>query len=112
VANDHVIAVEAAEGTDHMLARISELRRLDRVTSPPGVGVLVKAPKPAQDRRFDLPSIGPRTIELVAKAGLAGLAVAAGSTMVAEPEQTIAAADNEKIFVVGVREGMAAGLPT
>jgi DUF1009 family protein len=95
-----------------MLARISELRRLDRVTSPPGVGVLVKAPKPGQDRRFDLPSIGPRTIELVAKAGLAGLAVAAGSTMVAEPEQTIAAADNEKIFVVGVREGMAAGLPT
>jgi DUF1009 family protein len=112
VANDHVIAVEAAEGTDHMLARISELRRLGRVTSPPGVGVLVKAPKPGQDRRFDLPSIGPRTIELVAKAGLAGLAVAAGSTMVAEPEQTIAAADNEKIFVVGVREGMAAGLPT
>jgi UDP-2,3-diacylglucosamine hydrolase len=112
VANGHVIAVEAAEGTDHMLARISELRRLGRVTSPPGVGVLVKAPKPGQDRRFDLPSIGPRTIELVASARLAGLAVAAGSTMVAEPEQTIAAADNEKIFVVGVREGMAAGLPT
>jgi len=108
VANGHVIAVEAAEGTDHMLARISELRRLGRVTSPPGVGVLVKAPKPGQDRRFDLPSIGPRTIELVARAGLAGLAVAAGSTMVAEPEQAIAAADNEQIFVVGVREGMAA----
>jgi DUF1009 family protein len=108
VANGHVMAVEAAEGTDHMLARISELRRLGRVTSPAGVGVLVKAPKPGQDRRFDLPSIGPRTIELVARAGLAGLAVAAGSTMVAEPEQAIAAADNEKIFVVGVREEMAA----
>jgi UDP-2,3-diacylglucosamine hydrolase len=108
VANGHVIAVEAAEGTDHMLTRISELRRLGRVTSPPGVGVLVKAPKPGQDRRFDLPSIGPRTIELVARAGLAGLAVAAGSTMVAEPEQAIAAADNAQIFVVGVREGMAA----
>jgi DUF1009 family protein len=108
VANGHVIAVEAAEGTDHMLARIAELRRLGRVTSPPGVGVLVKAPKPGQDRRFDLPSIGPRTIELVARAGLAGLAVAAGSTMVAEPEQAIAAADNAQIFVVGVREGMAA----
>jgi hypothetical protein len=108
VANGHVIAVEAAEGTDHMLARIFELRRLGRVTSLPGVGVLVKAPKPGQDRRFDLPSIGPRTIELVARAGLAGLAVAAGSTMVAEPEQAVAAADKEKIFVVGVREGTAA----
>ena len=108
VANGHVIAVEAAEGTDHMLARIFELRQLGRVTSPPGRGVLVKAPKPGQDRRFDLPSIGPRTIELVARAGLAGLAVTAGSTMIAEPEQAIAAADNEQIFVVGVREGMAA----
>jgi DUF1009 family protein len=108
VANGHVIAIEAAEGTDHMLARISELRRLGRVTSPPGVGVLVKAPKPGQDRRFDLPSIGPRTIELVAAAGLAGLAVTAGSTMIAEPEHAIATADNEQIFVVGVREGKAA----
>ena len=104
VANGNVLAVEAAEGTDHMLGRIAELRRLGRVTSPPGQGVLVKAPKPGQDRRFDLPSIGPRTIEHVARAGLAGLAVAAGSTMIAEPEQVIATADREKVFVVGVRE--------
>jgi DUF1009 family protein len=105
VANGNVLAVEAAEGTDHMLDRITELRRFGRVTSPPGVGVLVKAPKPGQDRRFDLPSIGPRTIEHVARAGLAGLAVAAGSTMVAEPEQVIATADRDRVFVVGVREG-------
>jgi UDP-2,3-diacylglucosamine hydrolase len=104
VADGHVIAVEAAEGTDHMLARIAELRRLGRVTAPMGVGVLVKAPKPGQDRRFDLPSIGPRTIELVAKAGLAGLAVAAGSTMIAEAEEAIKTADRENIFIVGVRE--------
>jgi len=104
VADGNVLAVEAAEGTDHMLGRISELRRLGRVTSPSGVGVLVKAPKPGQDRRFDLPSIGPRTIEHVARAGLAGLAVTAGSTMVAEPGAVIAAADREKVFVVGVRE--------
>jgi DUF1009 family protein len=99
-----VIAVEAAEGTDHMLARIVELRRLGRVTALAGVGVLVKAPKPGQDRRFDLPSIGPRTIALAAGAGLAGLAVTAGSTKVAEPQETIASADRERIFVVGVRE--------
>jgi hypothetical protein len=104
VADGHVIAVEAAEGTDHMLARIAELRRLGRVTAPRGVGVLVKAPKPGQDRRFDLPSIGPRTIELAAGAGLAGLAVTAGSTMIAEAQDTIASADREKIFAIGVRE--------
>ena len=79
VADNNVLAVEAAEGTDKMLARIAELRRLGRVTAPAGIGVLVKAPKPGQDRRFDLPSIGPRTVENVARAGLAGLAVTAGS---------------------------------
>jgi DUF1009 family protein len=104
VADGHVIAVEAAEGTDHMLSRIAELRRLGRVSAPFGIGVLVKAPKPGQDRRFDLPSIGPRTIELVGRAGLAGLAVTAASTMIAEAETAIAAADREKIFLVGVRE--------
>jgi UDP-2,3-diacylglucosamine hydrolase len=106
VANGHVIAVEAAEGTDQMLERIAQLRGLGRMTSSPGIGVLVKAPKPGQDRRFDLPSIGPRTIELVARAALAGLAVTAGSTMIAHAEATIAAADRERIFVLGVREGI------
>ena len=70
VADGNVLAVEAAEGTDNMLGRIAELRRLGRVTSPPSVGVLVKAPKPGQDQRFDLPSIGPRTIEHLGQAGL------------------------------------------
>ncbi len=107
VADNNVLAVEAAEGTDNMLMRIAELRGQGRVTAPRGVGVLVKAPKPGQDRRFDLPSIGPRTIENVARAGLAGVAVAAGSTMIAEPEAVTAAADREKIFFVGVREDFA-----
>jgi UDP-2,3-diacylglucosamine hydrolase len=107
VANNHVLAVEAAEGTDNMLLRIAELRKLGRVTLPPGTGVLVKAPKPGQDRRFDLPSIGPRTIENIARAGLAGLAVTAGSTMIAEADQAIAAADRAGIFMVGVREDSA-----
>jgi hypothetical protein len=107
VADNNVLAVEGAEGTDNLLARIAELRRLGRVTLPSGVGVLVKAPKPGQDRRFDLPSIGPRTIENVARAGLAGLAVTAGSTMIAEPEKVTAAADREGIFFAGVREDAA-----
>lgn len=104
VADSNVLAVEAAEGTDNMLARIGDLREQGRVTTPRGVGVLVKAPKPGQDRRFDLPSIGPRTIENVARAGLAGVAVAAGSTMIAEPAEVVAAADRAKIFFAGVRE--------
>jgi DUF1009 family protein len=105
VANNNVLAVEAAEGTDNMLARIADLRQQRRVTTPPGVGVLVKAPKPGQDRRFDLPSIGPRTIEGAARAGLAGVAVAAGSTIIAEAAEVIAAADRANIFIVGVSEG-------
>ena len=107
VANNHVLAVEAAEGTDNMLTRIADLRQQGRVTTPPGVGVLVKAPKPGQDRRFDLPSIGPRTIEGAARAGLAGVAVAAGSTIIAEAAEVIAVADREKIFVAGIGEDAA-----
>ncbi len=104
VANGHVLGVEAAEGTDNLLSRIADLRGQGRVTTPAGVGVLVKAPKPSQDRRFDLPAIGPQTVENVARAGLAGLAVTAGATIVAEPARLTAAADLAKIFFVGVPE--------
>jgi DUF1009 family protein len=107
VANGHVLAVEAAEGTDNMLTRIADLRRQGRVTTPRGVGVLVKAPKPGQDRRFDLPAIGPRTVENVARAGLAGIAVTAGAAIVAEPAQVTAAADRDNIFFLGLAEGAA-----
>jgi len=102
VADRHVVAVEASEGTDNMLMRVAQLRSDGRLTKPRGVGVLVKAPKPGQDRRFDLPAIGPRTIENVARAGLGGLAVAAGSAIVAEPDKTSAAADHAGIFFIGV----------
>jgi DUF1009 family protein len=66
--------------------------------------VLVKAPKPGQDRRFDLPSIGPRTIENAAAAGLSGVAVIAGGTIVAEPQALVEAADKAGLFVIGVRD--------
>jgi UDP-2,3-diacylglucosamine hydrolase len=105
VADNNVLAVEAAEGTDNMLRRVAELRKQQRVTSPRGRGVLVKAPKPGQDRRFDLPAIGPQTVENVAHAGLAGLAVVAGSSIIAEMAEVIAAADRAKVFLVGVGEG-------
>jgi hypothetical protein len=101
VAGKHVLAVEAAEGTDHMLARIAEMRANGRLRSAAG-GVLVKAAKPNQDRRFDLPSIGPKTIDGVMGAALKGIAVVAGETIIAEPEQVITKADRAKIFVVGI----------
>jgi len=107
VAGNHVLALEAAEGTDQMLERIVELKKNGRIRSSEGAGVLVKAPKPNQDRRFDLPSIGPPTIEGVGRAGLAGLAVLAGGTIVAEPERIVEIADRSGIFVVGFSGGAA-----
>jgi DUF1009 family protein len=71
--------------------------------------VLIKAAKRDQDRRFDLPSIGPRTVEGAARAGLAGIAVLAGSTVVAEADRVSEAADRERLFVFGVRDEAAAG---
>jgi DUF1009 family protein len=102
VSDNRVLAIEAADGTDQMLERLAELRGNGRIRAREGAGVLVKAPKPAQDHRIDLPSIGPRTVEGVARAGLAGIAVAAGSTIVAEPERIAAVADKANIFIVGV----------
>jgi UDP-2,3-diacylglucosamine hydrolase len=102
IADDRVIAIEAVEGTDQMLERIVELRRNGRVAAPARRGVLVKAPKRGQDRRLDLPSIGPRTVEGAARAGLAGIAVVAGSTIIAGPERIARAADRERLFVLGV----------
>jgi DUF1009 family protein len=105
VAGRHVLAVEAAEGTDQMLERIAALRASGHIRASTVGGVLVKAPKRGQDRRFDLPSIGPRTVEGAARAGLAGIAVVAGSTIVAEPERLIAVADRANIFIVGLPAG-------
>ena len=102
VAQGRVLALEAAEGTDEMLQRVAEMRARGRVVVRGGV--LVKAAKHGQDRRMDLPSIGPSTVEGAARAGLAGVAVVAGSTVVAEAERLVAAAERERLFVVGVRD--------
>jgi len=107
VADERVIAIEAAEGTDHMLTRVAQLRRSGQIVGASVRGVLVKAAKRGQDRRLDLPSIGPQTIEGAKRAGLAGIAVTAGSTIVAEPDRIGAAADREKLFVIGVRAEVA-----
>jgi UDP-2,3-diacylglucosamine hydrolase len=91
-----VLCVEAIEGTDAMLARAAGLAR-------EGLGgVLVKLVKPGQDRRADLPTIGPATIRAVVAAGLRGVAFEACGTILAEREATIAAADASGVFLLGV----------
>jgi DUF1009 family protein len=104
VADNQVLAVEAVDGTDNMLERIADLRARGRVATAKGAGVLIKAPKPSQDRRLDMPAIGPKTVEAAARAGLAGIAVVAGSTIIAEPQQVARAADAAKLFVCGIDE--------
>lgn len=91
-----VLAVEGAEGTDQMIARAGTLRR------DGAGGVAVKIAKPGQERRADLPTVGPATIAAVAAAGLSGLAVEAGGCLVVDRADTIAAADAAGVFVVGI----------
>lgn len=106
VAHQYVLAVEAAEGTDAMLRRCRDLnsRRFKAQK-----GVLVKAPKPGQDLRFDLPAIGPRTVELAAEAGIAGVAVAAGGVLLAEQQELVEKADRLGLFLYGASPGEVLG---
>jgi DUF1009 family protein len=102
VIDGHVVGVEDIEGTDGLLARVARLRAEGRIRAKLARGVLVKAPKSGQDLRFDLPTLGPRTIEGAAAAGLAGIAIVAGNTIVAEPQAMIEAADRAGLFVTGL----------
>jgi DUF1009 family protein len=102
VIDGHGVGVEDIEGTDGLLARVARLRGEGRIRVKAARGVLVKAPKSAQDLRFDLPTIGPRTIEGAVKARLAGVAVVAGNTIVVEPQAMIEAADAAGLFVTGL----------
>jgi hypothetical protein len=102
VIDGHVVGVEDIEGTDDLLARIARLRAQGRIRAATGRGVLVKAPKSGQDLRFDLPTFGPKTIDGVRAAGLAGIAVAAGATQIVDPQSVIAAADSLGLFVTGI----------
>lgn len=91
-----VLAVEAIEGTDQMLARAASLAR------PGPGGVLVKMVKPGQDRRADLPTIGPRTIDAAVAAGLRGVAFEAGGTLFTDREGCVARTDQAGLFLLGL----------
>ena len=91
-----VLGLEAIEGTDALVARAGALQRKG------AGGVLVKAPKPRQERRIDLPGVGVETVEAVAKAGLRGIAVEAGGALIIDCATVAARADALGIFVVGI----------
>ncbi len=100
IANGRPVAIEAAEGTDRMLSRLGKLRAGGLAGSG---GVLVKAPKPGQELRIDLPAVGPTTVELASAAGLAGIAVAAGQVLVAERDRVAQRLMETGLFLVGRR---------
>ena len=96
------LAVEAQEGTDAMLRRVADLPPALRGSAEAPQGVLAKAPKPIQDRRIDMPTIGLATVQRAAKAGLAGIVGEAGGVLVLDREQVIAEADALGLFILGV----------
>lgn len=100
VCDGLVLAVEAAEGTDAMIARVGGLPDPIRGTPEKRRGVLVKALKPTQDKKTDLPVIGAATVRNAAAAGLSGIAIEAGRALVINRRGVIEAADAAGVFVV------------
>lgn len=109
VAHEYVLAVEAAEGTDRMLERCKELNKWWKRGRSKRSGVLVKCAKPGQERRIDLPTIGPDTVSAAAEAGLAGIAIAANDVLVVNREEVVRAANTAGLFVVGIDPRTAPG---
>lgn len=102
VCDGLALAVEAAEGTDAMLGRIAALPEHFRGSALRRRGVLVKAVKPIQDGKTDLPVIGVTTVEHAAAAGLAGIAVEAGRALILNRAGVVETADRLGLFVTGI----------
>ncbi|MEO1040347.1 MAG: UDP-2,3-diacylglucosamine diphosphatase LpxI [Pseudomonadota bacterium] len=100
VCDGLVLAVEAQEGTDRMIARVGELDAALRGNSGAPRGVLAKRPKPIQERRVDLPTIGVSTVERAAEAGLAGIVAPAGGALILGQKAVRDAADAAGLFVL------------
>jgi DUF1009 family protein len=90
----YVLAIEAAEGTNNMIERCADFRWEEGAA-----GVLVKMAKAGQELRVDMPAIGVETVKQVAKAGLSGIAIEAGKTLLIDREAIIAEADKQNIFI-------------
>jgi DUF1009 family protein len=98
-----VLAVEGQEGTDAMLARCADLPKALRVgETGEACGVLAKAPKPIQERRVDLPTIGVATVRAAARVGLRGIVGEAGALLIIDRQAVIEAADSLGLFILGI----------
>ncbi|MEP1515874.1 MAG: UDP-2,3-diacylglucosamine diphosphatase LpxI [Nitratireductor sp.] len=98
-----VVALEGIEGTDGLLARVAHLRTHGRIAAS-SRGVLVKCAKPGQELRADLPAIGPNSVEGAHAAGLVGIAVEAGRSIILDQGKVIETANRLGLFVTGVDE--------
>lgn len=96
IQQGYVLGVEAAEGTDELIARCGKLKR-----NVPHGGVLVKVKKPKQERRADLPTIGVETVRNIAAAGFAGIAIEAGGALILDRQGVALKADALGVFVLG-----------
>lgn len=107
VIGGRIVAVEAAEGTDAMLARVAELKVRGKLRTGKSArnGVLVKVAKSGQDLRVDMPAIGPDTIANAAAAGLSGLVLGIGEVLVVSKAETLARAQAHGLFVAGIANG-------
>jgi DUF1009 family protein len=101
-----VLGIEAAEGTDALIARAA-LYRSEEGARP----VLVKLQKPEQERRVDLPTIGIKTVAQCADAGFAGIAIEAHATLVMGKAEVVAEADRRGLFVVAIPPPAATAKP-
>jgi DUF1009 family protein len=97
------LAVEAAEGTDAMIARIGTLRESLRGTASHRRGVLVKALKPTQDAKTDMPVVGVETVRGAHAVHLAGIALEAGASLIVDKAAVAAEADRLGLFVLGMK---------
>jgi DUF1009 family protein len=102
IAGRRIIAIEGPEGTAGMLARIAEMRKSGRLRLKEREGVLVKIPKPSQERRIDLPAIGEETLEQAKAAGLSGIAIEALGTIVIDAQKFLQAAEAAGLFVMAL----------
>ena len=102
VVDGEVIISEDISGTDEMLKKI-----ISNNNDYKGRGVLVKMTKPFQDRRVDLPAIGIRTLELINKIGLSGIALESNSAFISEKNKVIEYANKNNLFIYGLNKDKA-----
>ena len=98
IENGLVLGIETLQGTNELLNFVAKTASNLRV---PGLGgIFVKRPKADQDLRFDMPVVGPQTVELACKAGLRGLVISPGSVMLLEREKCIELAEANNFFIL------------